>query len=327
MISPPLAALGVSLAAQPGLIWLLRRRAVMDHPNDRSSHSTPTPRGGGLAVILGMVVGLGLTAADGVDVTFLVLAVLLFGLIGALEDIWGLPALMRLVAQLVVGAVVGFAIANAGGEVIWWAVPIFAIWLAGFANAFNFMDGIDGISSVSALVAAGVLSWVGRADELGTLQLGGAVVAAASLGFLPWNAFNARVFLGDSGSYALGGALAALSGFAVKAGVPLEAAVAPLSLYLADTSWTLLRRVRAGEVWHQAHRSHVYQQLTDRGWSHPRVTVVVGLVSLGVAACGLVSLTESLPARLAADAVGALLLVGYLAGPRLLADRPMIASA
>lgn len=316
----PLVALAVSFFTQPGLVWFLRRRAVLDHPNARSSHIVPTPRGGGLAVVLGMLCGFWIALADGVDVTYLVVAVLLFGLIGAAEDFHGLEALHRLALQLVAGVVAGFVVAPVTEQPAWWLVPCFAVWLAGYANAFNFMDGINGISGLNALVAGLFIAWIGQWQDDALLQGGGAVVAAAALGFLPWNAFKAIVFLGDSGSYALGAVIAALTGYALLTEVPVEAAVGPMAVYLADTTWTLARRVRAGQVWHEAHRSHVYQQLVDSGWSHRQVAAALGVLSAAVATCGLVSLGDSGLARVAADLVSLLLLCGYLAYPRLLAE-------
>ena len=119
----------------------------------------------------------------------------------------------------------------------------------------------------------------------------GAAVAAGALAFLPWNAVRARVFLGDAGSYGLGLALALLAAQAVVRHVPLEAALAPLALYLADTGWTLQRRVRAGERIFEAHRTHTYQRLCDVGWSHQRVTLATTAVTVAVCLLGAASLT------------------------------------
>jgi UDP-N-acetylmuramyl pentapeptide phosphotransferase/UDP-N-acetylglucosamine-1-phosphate transferase len=91
---------------------------------------------------------------------------------------------------------------------------------------------------------------------------------------------RARVFLGDVGSYRRGAALAVLAACAVLDGIPVEAALAPLALYLTDTAWTLQRRIRAGERWFEAHRSHTYQQLCDLGWSHQRVAAVTAGTTL-----------------------------------------------
>jgi UDP-GlcNAc:undecaprenyl-phosphate GlcNAc-1-phosphate transferase len=145
----------------------------------------------------------------------------------------------------------------------------------------------------------------------------GLAVAVGALAFLPWNAVRARVFLGDVGSYALGAALAVLAVTAVIHGVPPEAALGPLALYLADTAWTLQRRVRAGERWTEAHRTHTYQRWCDVGWTHPEVTLVTAATTILVSLLGAASLTGNLSLRLGCDLAGLAVLAGYLASPAL----------
>ena len=155
-----------------------------------------------------------------------------------------------------------------------------AVWLIGFVNAFNFMDGVNGISGAHALIGGVAYACLGQWRQDAFLVATGLAVAAGALAFLPWNAVRARVFLGDVGSYALGAALAVLAVTAVIHGVPAEAALGPLALYLADTAWTLQRRMRAGERWLEAHRTHIYQRWCDAGWSHPEVTLVTAATTI-----------------------------------------------
>jgi UDP-GlcNAc:undecaprenyl-phosphate/decaprenyl-phosphate GlcNAc-1-phosphate transferase len=140
-------------------------------------------------------------------------------------------------------------------------------------------------------------------------------VAAGALAFLPWNAVRARVFLGDAGSYGLGVALAVLAAYSVICGIPLEAALAPLALYLADTGWTLQRRIRAGERFLEAHRTHTYQRLCDVGWSHQRVTATTAAVTAALCLLGTASLTGHPALRAGADLAGLGLLAAYLRSP------------
>jgi len=195
------------------------------------------------------------------------------------------------------------------------AVIVFAVWLIGFVNAFNFMDGVNGISAGHALIGGAYYACLGwwRPDAL--LAVAGAAVAAGALAFLPWNAVHARVFLGDAGSYGLGVALALLAACAVIRHIPLEAALAPLAVYLADTGWTLQRRIRAGERIFEAHRTHTYQKLCDVGWSHQRVTLATGAVTAAVCLLGAASLTGHPALRAAADLAAAGLLAAYLRSP------------
>jgi UDP-N-acetylmuramyl pentapeptide phosphotransferase/UDP-N-acetylglucosamine-1-phosphate transferase len=190
-------------------------------------------------------------------------------------------------------------------------------------NAFNFMDGVNGISAAHALIAGVVYAGLGWWRHDGFMIPAGAAVAVGALAFLPWNAGRARVFLGDAGSYALGAALATLAAYAVLHGIPAEAALGPLVLYLADTAWTLQRRIRAGERWLEPHRSHIYQRWCDAGWSHQRVTVTAAAITVLLSLLGVASLAGDPALRAAADLAGAAVLLAYLRSPALLARRTL----
>jgi UDP-GlcNAc:undecaprenyl-phosphate/decaprenyl-phosphate GlcNAc-1-phosphate transferase len=315
-------AFAVSVGTQPLVMSILRDRAVLDHPNERSSHQVATLRGGGLAVAVAALAGLAIVAIGGIPVAATTASVVCMGVIGAAEDFRGVSVRARLLAQLTTGALVGLILVS--GSSFWHivAVAAAAVYIAAFTNAFNFMDGVNGISSLNAFVSGGALACVGVMADLPVVTAAGAVVSAAALGFLPWNfGTAARVFLGDSGSYALGGALATVSTTAIVFGVPLEAAVAPLAIYVADTSWTLVHRWRAGEALHQAHRSHVYQRLTSQGWSHQRVAGWTALTSLSVSVCGLMSFAGTGAGRVVADAFAAIVIGAYLKSPEIVGRR------
>jgi UDP-N-acetylmuramyl pentapeptide phosphotransferase/UDP-N-acetylglucosamine-1-phosphate transferase len=164
-----------------------------------------------------------------------------------------------------------------------------------------------------------------RHDEF--LVPAGAAVAASALAFLPWNAGQARVFLGDAGSYALGAALAVLAAYALVRRVPPEAVLGPLVLYLGDTAWTLQRRIRAGERWLEPHRTHVYQRWCDAGWSHQRVTLTAAAATVVLSLLGAASLTGDLPLRAAAGLAGTAVVVTYLRSSALLVRRAARAEA
>lgn len=314
----PLVCLAVTTVALPPTIALLRRRAALDVPSVRSSHSVPTPRGGGAAIAVGIVIATAVMPA-GVRLPLLVVAAG-FGLIGLAEDLCGVGVAIRFGLQMAVGA--GAAAILLGDEGVHGAPLIVAlvgaVWITGYANAFNFMDGVNGISGAHALVGGLVFGALGiwRADA--SLATGGAVIAAGAAAFLPWNAVHARVFLGDCGSYALGAGLAVLAAYAVMVRVPPEAALAPLAVYLADTAWTLQRRMRAGEDWMHPHRTHVYQRLCDLGWTHQRVAAATAGIGALVSLLGAVSLTGDWPVRAIGDAAAIVVLVAYLRAPTLL---------
>jgi UDP-N-acetylmuramyl pentapeptide phosphotransferase/UDP-N-acetylglucosamine-1-phosphate transferase len=305
--------------AEPVLIPLLRRAAI-DVPNGRSSHSVPTPRGGGAPIAAGLVVAVALLIRGPVAVMFAV-AVAVFAAIGFADDLGSLPAGRRLAMQgLASLAIAGVLVGRVGLPPVVMAagVVVLAVWLIGFVNAFNFMDGVNGISATQALIGGAYYACLGWWRPDAFLATAGAAVAAGALAFLPWNAVRARVFLGDAGSYGLGVALALLAACSVIRHIPLEAALAPLALYLADTGWTLQRRIRASERIFEAHRTHAYQKLCDVGWSHQRVTLATAAVTAAVCVLGAASLTSHPALRAGADLAAAFFLVAYLRSPALL---------
>lgn len=252
-------------------------------------------------------------------------AAALFGFLGLLEDVWGIPALWRLGAQVAIAlAMLPALLDGLSSPWYWWLLSTagVALWLVGFVNVFNFMDGINGISSAQMLVAGTSFALMGTARDLPDIAIVGAIVAASALGFAPFNFPHARMFLGDVGSYFLGAWLAVIVVVGLRGGLPPEAALAPLALYLADTGATLVRRVLRGATWHEAHREHVYQQLVDRGWSHMSTTSLVGALLVASSGLGGVSLTMAPTGiRVGADTLLLALLAGYLALPRALAHR------
>jgi UDP-GlcNAc:undecaprenyl-phosphate/decaprenyl-phosphate GlcNAc-1-phosphate transferase len=254
----------------------------------------------------------GASAAFGAAVGF-------FGVLGFVDDLRGLPAVRRLALQAIGGAAAAglLTLPMHMAPVAALLAVAAAAWITAYVNAFNFMDGVNGISAVHALIAGVAYACYAEWGQHPFLLAASLAVAVGALMFLPWNAGRARVFLGDVGSYSLGAALAVLATDAVLRGVPVEAVLGPLALYLADTAWTLQRRIRAGERWLQAHRTHVYQQWCDAGWSHQEVTLLTGALTILLTVAGTVSLSRDLPARAAADLIGIAVLAAYLRSPAL----------
>lgn len=322
----PVAAFGltfaIALLATPPVIRLLRRLRLVDLPNVRSSHQVPTLRGGGLAPALGILPGLALVAGPaGATRAAMLVAAAGFGLIGLLDDLRDVPLANRFGLQVVMaGLALVWLLHGLSGPAPWMVVFTIGclVWLVVYVNAFNFMDGINGMAAAQAVVAGGAWWAIGTAEGVAPLAGGGAVVAGAALAFLPYNYPRAVVFLGDVGSYLLGGVLAALVIVGVRAGIAFEAVLAPLAVYLADTGSTLVRRVRAGEVWYLPHRSHVYQRLTQQGWSHGRTTCLVTVTMAACSGLGALSLTGSAPLRAGGDVAVLAVLVLYLLSPPLL---------
>lgn len=298
-------ALVVTIAVAAVLPDRLRRLHLIDTPGVRSSHAAPTPRGGGLAVLAG-VGAAALVAAALPDVAslrggWLVTMFLVgsaAGAIGLADDVRGVRPLHRALAQLVVGVGAGAAVVVLA-DASWVWVPVAALATAAYVNAVNFMDGLNTLTGLHAVTVGlafagfGLLQHRDNGDPTAWLLPAGLVLAAAGAGFLPFNGLGggpARMFLGDVGSYGIGAMVALLSGAGFLTGLPLEMALAPLVVWLADTVHTLTLRMAAGERWFLPHRTHAYQRLTDAGWSHRQVAAAAGATTLlAVAVAGVVA--------------------------------------
>ncbi|ALB04259.1 UDP-phosphate glycosyltransferase [Kocuria palustris] len=305
---------------------VLRRLGVVDIPNERSSHTRTVIRGMGLAVAAAVVVVqllallLGAVEVDRSVALVVLLGTALAAGLGWCEDIRGLSVRWRLAGQLLIGLVCAGALTLILGTGIWWW-PVCAIAVVAYINVANFMDGLNGISGMHGFVVGLVYSWAGASNDLVWMIVAGLVVAFAFLGFLPWNFSRDSVFLGDVGSYLLGGSLIMIAIAAFLSGVYVEYLLPALSVYLADTGWTLLRRIRRGDPWWRPHREHVYQRLTDIGFSHAASSLTVAVFTVVVSLVGLTGLWLSgLPAVVPGLAVLAVLAL-YLSLPHLLGAR------
>lgn len=281
------------------LIVLLRpmlQRYALARPNARSSHSVPTPQGGGVAVIAAVVASVAISVsffdatADSVLLAVLAAAILL-AFVGAYDDLRTMPVLPRLLIQT---AAVGIVLAALPAE--FHLVSVLPVWaerallLIGglwFVNLVNFMDGLDWMTAAevvpvtAALALSGFCGQLPLAPTLVALALGGAMI-----GFAPFNKPVAKLFLGDVGSLPIGllmgWCLLQLAG----SGHLLAALLLPL-YYLADATLTLLKRLMKGEAIWVAHRSHFYQQATNNGFSVMQVVgevFILNIVLTGFAA-------------------------------------------
>jgi Fuc2NAc and GlcNAc transferase len=288
---PALAGLSFALTA------VLRRyalsRSLLDVPNDRSSHSVPTPRGGGVAIVLSFLGALaGLFAGDLISpAVFFALAGAgsMTAVVGFLDDHGHIAARWRLLAHFVaaawavwwLGGLPTISLFGASINIGWVGHLLAVIYLVWMLNLYNFMDGIDGIAGVEAVtVCFGgcLLFWLsGIPDQAWPSVL----LAACVIGFLVWNFPPAKIFMGDAGSGFLGVVLGVIS---------LQAAwISPgifwgwlilLGVFIVDATFTLLRRLVRGDKVYEAHRSHAYQFASRRFGKHLPVTVAVGLINV-----------------------------------------------
>jgi UDP-N-acetylmuramyl pentapeptide phosphotransferase/UDP-N-acetylglucosamine-1-phosphate transferase len=306
----------IVLAAIATALLTLLLRPVLRHvapvvPNARSSHRAVTPQGGGIAVVLvtlavsAAVVLIPAYGSGAGDRLFPVLgAALLLAVVGATDDIRTLGLAPRLIAQAVaVGLVLGALPAELH------ILPALPLWLeralliiggVWFVNLVNFMDGIDWMMVAEIVPITLGVAIIGM---LGALPPEALIVAlallGAMLGFAPFNRPVAQLFLGDVGSLPIGLLVGWLLLLVAASGHLAAALLLPL-YFIADTTATLLRRMRAGARFWEAHRTHFYQRAGDGGWTNMEIVVRVFAVNLGLVA--LAALTVVVPAPAAAAA-------------------------
>lgn len=282
-----------ALATWIALVYA-RRHGLLDQPGKRRSHSSPTPRGGGVGIVASMLLvalpAWGLLDDGGrwTQPVALAAAVLAVALVGWRDDHAALPVAPRLLvhaaAAVLVAAVV---LAQPAGHDprLWWLLLPVAPVLVGCINVHNFMDGIDGLLGQQGLfVMLGYALLATWAGHMGIAGLGFAV-AAGCLGFLAFNAPPAKIFMGDVGSGALGLLIGAVGALLVQRNpAMLWPCLILSSTFLADGGLTLARRVVGRQRWYAPHRQHLYQWLVRVKWSHARTDVAYMTWNLAIVA-------------------------------------------
>ena len=285
------------LSASLLLTWVLRRyalsRSLMDIPNGRSSHSVPTPRGGGVAIVLTYLVTLVLVAFAGwvswsAALPLLGAGALIAG-VGFLDDHGHIAARWRLLAHfgaalwalLWMGGLPTISLVGVEVDLGWLGHVLAALYLVWMLNLYNFMDGIDGIASIEAVCAcagACLVYWLTGHENL---MIAPMLLAVAVLGFLYWNFPPARIFMGDAGSGFLGVVIGILSLQAAWAAPEmLWVWLILLGVFIVDATFTLGRRLLRGDKVYEAHRSHAYQYASRLAGRHLPVTLTVMAINL-----------------------------------------------
>ncbi|WP_375549669.1 hypothetical protein ABWI01_04625 [Oceanicaulis alexandrii] len=304
-MSGALIAMALSAALISFIVSVLvLKGGVLDLPNARSSHKTPTPRGGGLGVLAGVGAGalvasafpLGASALGGV-----LIVTAMFGLLGFLDDLFVLDERLKLVFFIVFCA----AMVSAAGPVtrigltyeLGFALPTLIGWIGSalfvfvVVNAANFMDGSDGILAAVMIPAGIALGVAGLAAGVMTSVIAGVLLAASLAGFVVLNWPPAKLFAGDVGALGAGALYAGGALALVNHGFSGTLWLAPLFVlvFLADVLLTLLRRARHGRFSLSAHREHAYQRLIDSGWSHQAIALVYGGLTALIGLTGLIA--------------------------------------
>lgn len=278
--------------------WSLRKE-LFDVPNERSSHTVPTPRGGGLIIVIVCLTAYifwTLAISGNFQWSYLIGAFLIAS-VSWIDDLYTISSGWRFTIHTTCAALAVFTLGyfdeinipflnNFKTGIFGASITFF--WIVWLTNAYNFMDGIDGIAGTQALTAG--IGWflLGQIVDAPTVSFYGGILACAGLGFLILNWQPAKIFMGDVGSAFLGYSFAVLPLLAKnESGANLEkadflfpAAIILVWLFAFDTLWTFGRRVLNGEKVWQAHRSHLYQRLVISGKSHSAVTFLYGTISI-----------------------------------------------
>lgn len=273
------------------LLIFLKTRLVniaLDKPNARSLHTNHTPRIGGLALVMGVLIA-GIFSNLGYLWIALILALMLISLV---DDIRGLPVLLRLLAQVTVSAIFSLLFLP---DLVWWLFPIAVISLVWMTNLYNFMDGSDGLAGGMGVAGFTVYAiacyWVGDA-QLASMS---ASVASACLAFLIFNFHPAKIFMGDAGSIPLGFLSGAIGLYGWQHGLwRLWLPILVFSPFIVDATVTLFKRFLRGERLSEAHRCHYYQRLVQMGFGHRNTAIYEYLLMFMVGISAIVMLKSTL---------------------------------
>ena len=280
------------------LTGLLRRYALsnslIDIPNERSSHFTPTPRGGGVSIVVAFQVGSIflwiMSILDNMVFVGLSGAGLIIAIIGFIDDHGHIAARWRLLGHFSAASWLVFWLGGLPLLIVFgssvdfgWAGHVLAvIVLVWLLNLYNFMDGIDGMAGIEALsstlVAGFLFIFVFDNQDMAILNL---LMSSAVIGFLIWNFPPAKIFMGDAGSGFLGLMLGALALYGAHvASQMFWVWLILLGVFVVDATYTLIRRLLRGDKVYEAHRSHAYQYASRKFGSHLPVTISVLLINL-----------------------------------------------
>mgnify|MGYP001310093411 FL=1 len=293
-----ISSIAASIAITKLVLNELKRRSILDLPNQRSSHQQPTPRGGGIAVMIVIAICWSVPALNSPIAAALLVGALLLAIVSWIDDLKTVKIIVRLSAQFAAVILGLFFLDNEGyllqGLAPKWLDRVFAalVWVW-FINLFNFMDGIDGIASIETMIISFGLTILSITfPSIAPEPWLSLSILGVATGFLKSNWPPAKLFLGDVGSIPLGYILGGLLLVVAMRGAWQVALILPL-YFLLDSTITLCRRLlRLEPIW-RAHKEHFYQQAVSAGKSHAEVTTAVAI--LGLTLVGLAHLSFGQP--------------------------------
>ncbi len=274
------------------LILLLKTPLVnfaLDKPNERSLHIHHTPRTGGLALIIGVVIA---WVIGQVDYNWIFLVLALVG-VSLVDDVSGLSVRWRLLVQLIVSACfIWIFLPN----LAWWIIAVALLGIVWVTNLYNFMDGSDGLAGGMGMFGfatyALLFYWAGDMQ----LALMCACISASCLAFLLFNFHPAKIFMGDSGSIPLGFLAGAIGLYGWQRGLwPAWFPLLVFSPFVVDATVTLFKRLLSRERLSEAHRSHYYQRLVQMGWGHGKTAITEYILMFAAGGSAVLLLGQTTP--------------------------------
>lgn len=251
---------------------------ALDKPNSRSLHETPTPRLGGIAILVGIILPLFWFSLNGVinsNYSLVLLSLALVAGISIIDDFYSISFVIRIIVHLIAAFIIvdsGYLVTDIVTGWGAYTLPIivasalsvfFIVWMI---NLYNFMDGVDGIAGGMAVFGFGTFALIGFIESQMDFAISSLVISLSSLGFLLWNYPPAKIFMGDSGSSSLGLLAATLALYSHAEGfIPIWVSVIIFSPFIVDATVTLIRRILRRERFWDAHKSHYYQQVAESG--------------------------------------------------------------
>jgi UDP-GlcNAc:undecaprenyl-phosphate/decaprenyl-phosphate GlcNAc-1-phosphate transferase len=287
-LSVPLLAFAVTFGI---IYWMLSNDhipLILDHPNARSLHVSPTPRTGGLAIMCAVLFAGGLAVPQEIS---LLACIAGLALVSFFDDWRGLPITLRFAAHVIITSVfVGISFPDAP-LLVFLLIVLGSVWMV---NLYNFMDGSDGLAGGMALIgfsAYGIAALFAQSNDLSAFSFS---IAASSAAFLLYNVHPAKIFLGDVGSIPLGFAASSIGLLGWNRGIwPLWFPLLVFSPFIVDATLTLAKRcARREKVW-KAHRDHYYQRIVRMGWGHSKTALVEYGLMACVGSCALMALRWS----------------------------------
>ena len=264
------------------------KKNLVDVPNNRSSHSIPIPRGGGLSIVIIFLVSISFLDSLSMEIYFALLGSgLIIASIGFWDDLGHIAARWRLLTHLLASLWVlywlvdisEFQFLSVSLDLGWLGMSVVVFFLVWLLNLFNFMDGIDGIAASETIFvtcSGAYFSWLNGFENLTFISL---ILAASTTGFLILNWSPAKIFMGDVGSGFLGMIIGVIAYANILEGISVWLWFILLAVFLVDSSVTLLRRILKREKWYEAHCSHAYQHAA-RKWGHKKVTISVIIINM-----------------------------------------------